>query len=362
MPVYKDKQRNTWYYAGAYIDVFGKSQSYKKRGFATKKEATATERLFLIDAKKTGGSNTTYEELFLRFIEYKKTRIKERSIYDYHQVGKKHLLPVFGKMKVTKITIPVIEKWQEELMKKGLKNQTTAGIQGLFASTMRFGVRMQLLPNNPMDYLDFVKDTNEANTKMQFWTLEQYQKFRSIITAFDDQLMFDVLYWTGMRFSEFQARTWEDLDFSEETLHIHTNYNTKNKLITKSTKNGEDRIIDLSEQLTLSLKEWKTECKKIDGFNSSCYIFGVFKPFPQKTLTNRKDAYILKHNEMYPDDPIPRIRIHDLRHSHVSYLANKGADSWDIAERLGHSKEMVEKRYSHMFPEKRRKMKKFLNG
>lgn len=42
-----------------------------------------------------------------------------------------------------------------------------------------------------------------------------------------------------------------------------------------------------------------------------------------------------------------------------TYLA--GADSWDIAVRLGHSKEMVETRYSHMFLEKKKKMKKLLN-
>jgi hypothetical protein len=39
-------------------------------------------------------------------------------------------------------------------------------------------------------------------------------------------------------------------------------------------------------------------------------------------------------------------------------VANHGADVWDIAERSGHSREMVENRYSHMFPEKRKKMKK----
>lgn len=79
----------------------------------------------------------------------------------------------------------------------------------------------------------------------------------------------------------------------------------------------------------------------------------------KQKIENAKNRYILKYNETN-EEQLPKIRLHDFRHSHVSYLANNGADSWDISERLGHSKDMVEKTYSHMFPEKRNKMKKLL--
>src|SRR5699024_12011297 len=48
-----------------------------------------------------------------------------------------------------------------------------------------------------------------------------------------------------------------------------------------------------------------------------------------------------------------RIRIHDLRHSHASYLINKGFDIQIISKRLGHSKtSMTYDVYGHLYPNK----------
>lgn len=69
---------------------------------------------------------------------------------------------------------------------------------------------------------------------------------------------------------------------------------------------------------------------------------------------------------MNPDNPLPKIRVHDFRHSHVSLLINNASkedlDSYIIAERLGHSKEMVEKVYGHLFPERRKKILNILEN
>ena len=47
------------------------------------------------------------------------------------------------------------------------------------------------------------------------------------------------------------------------------------------------------------------------------------------------------------------IRIHDLRHSHVSLLINMGFSALDIAERVGHEAIDITYRYAHLFPAKR---------
>ena len=50
---------------------------------------------------------------------------------------------------------------------------------------------------------------------------------------------------------------------------------------------------------------------------------------------------------------VKRIRIHDLRHSHVSLLINMGFSALDIAERVGHEAIDITYRYAHLFPAKR---------
>ena len=47
---------------------------------------------------------------------------------------------------------------------------------------------------------------------------------------------------------------------------------------------------------------------------------------------------------------VKRIRIHDLRHSHVSMLIDMGFSAVDIAERVGHESVKITYRYAHMFP------------
>lgn len=56
-----------------------------------------------------------------------------------------------------------------------------------------------------------------------------------------------------------------------------------------------------------------------------------------------------------------RIRVHDLRHSHVSMLIEMGFSAVDIANRVGHESVKVTYRYAHMFPNKDLMIAKKLN-
>jgi len=59
----------------------------------------------------------------------------------------------------------------------------------------------------------------------------------------------------------------------------------------------------------------------------------------------------------------PRIRVHDLRHSHASMLINLGVSPKAVADRLGHANEsMVMKIYGHLYPEKRNEIVNKLNN
>ena len=58
---------------------------------------------------------------------------------------------------------------------------------------------------------------------------------------------------------------------------------------------------------------------------------------------------------------VKRIRIHDLRHSHVSLLIEMGFSALAIADRLGHESIDVTYRYAHLFPSKQKDMADRLN-
>ena len=58
---------------------------------------------------------------------------------------------------------------------------------------------------------------------------------------------------------------------------------------------------------------------------------------------------------------IKRIRIHGLRHSHISLLIDMGFSAVAIADRVGHESEEITYTYAHMFPSKQTEMADKLN-
>ena len=51
-----------------------------------------------------------------------------------------------------------------------------------------------------------------------------------------------------------------------------------------------------------------------------------------------------------------RIRIHDLRHSHISLLIDMGFSAVAIADRVGHESIDITYQYAHLFPSKQTEM------
>ena len=53
---------------------------------------------------------------------------------------------------------------------------------------------------------------------------------------------------------------------------------------------------------------------------------------------------------------VKRIRIHDLRHSHISLLIDMGFSAVAIVDRVGHESIEITYRYAHLFPSKQKEM------
>lgn len=361
MPVYKDKSKNTWFVTVYYKDSFGNEHQHKKRGFKTKELAKRYEAAYLLSDKLTK-SQITFKQLADDFINYKFSRVKARSLKDFKYIIDKQLLPYFGEMKVNKINIPVIEDFQKELLKKDYSNNYTKLIQSMLNRLLNHAVRRLIIDKNPFDYLEFVRHKNKkTNSKLKYWTYEEYISFRAVIDNPDDLLFFDMLYYTGMRIGELQTRKWKDINWNTRDLYIHDNWDEKNHMLSEDTKNGTHRTIVLNKVLFDELKEKLARDENIDGFNDNCFIFGVYDVIYQQYFTRMKDKYIDLYNSQN-EIKLTRLTLHGFRHSHVSLLINNGIDSFTIAERLGHSKEMVERVYGHMFPSKRKAILNILDN
>ena len=92
------------------------------------------------------------------------------------------------------------------------------------------------------------------------------------------------------------------------------------------------------------LKERYQIMQKVYGFNDDFFIFSTYRPLGIKYIGVLFKKYALEVG-------LPPIRIHDLRHSHASFLINKSANIKQIASRLGDNDKTVLNVYTYFFLE-----------
>ncbi|MFR7846002.1 MAG: site-specific integrase, partial [Thomasclavelia spiroformis] len=126
--------------------------------------------------------------------------------------------------------------------------------------------------------------------------------------------------------------------FTKETIRINKSYQRiKGKdVITDPKTEKSNRIVQMPHFLAEEMQDY---IRRLYGIKRDCRIFQVSK----SGLHHEMDRGCKEQN-------IKRIRIHDLRHSHVSLLIEMGFSAVAIADRVGHESIKITYRYAHLFP------------
>ena len=103
-------------------------------------------------------------------------------------------------------------------------------------------------------------------------------------------------------------------------------------------------------------------------------VMPAHTPLIKVDATKALGADVVLHGEVYDDaynkakekdDGLPKIRIHDFRHSHASFLINNmagaGFSDFDIAKRLGDTVETLHNTYAHWFDTKDKSIVDMMN-
>ena len=352
MAVYKEKQSNTWRVIYRYTDWTGERKQTQKRGFKTKREAQAWEHEQL--NKVSSDLDMTFEGFVSRYAEDTKTRLKENTWASKEHIIRTKLLPYFGKLKMNNITAHQIITWQNELMKHANKSGEKyspvylRSIHSQLSAIFNHAAKYYGLRENPCKKAGCMG--KKKNRELQFWTKEEYLKFAEVMM--DKPLSFyafEMLYWCGIREGELLALTPADFDFEKRTVSITKSYQRLNgqDLITTPKTEKSNRVIQMPQFLVDEIQDY---LKQLYNIQSNDRMFTVTKSY----LYHEMDRGAKKAN-------IKRIRIHDLRHSHVSLLIDMGFSATAIADRVGHESIDITYNYAHLFPSRQLEMANKLN-
>ena len=181
---------------------------------------------------------------------------------------------------------------------------------------------------------------------LTFWTYDEYKRF---IETFEPTtrpyLMFEILFWTGCREGEMLALTKNDVDLDNGKIKITKTYfrHHKKDFITEPKTENSVRTIEIPNFLVKEIREYY---ESLYEYPDDLRLFPVVAEAVQHIMK----SHIKKAG-------VKKIRVHDLRHSHVAYLIHQGVEPLLIKERLGHKDiKMTLNIYGHLYPSDQKKI------
>ena len=335
MAVYKDEARGTWYFITRIEQADGSKKQIKRRGFKTEKAALLAEAK--LEAEGIVEEVVTFEFVAREYLNWYKKRRKESSYIKIRSIIDVHLIPHFKRKELRNIKQRDIIKFQDKLIESKMAASHIKKIHTTLSAVFNFAIKNEYTKENPAAIVGNV-DLKEIK-HVNYWTLEE---FKSFISYVDDPMyyaLFMTLYYSGMRKGELLALTWADLDFENNTINVDkTEYNRK----VTTTKTEASRRKILMPRIVMKLLQ-KIKLERNPKLNY--VVFGEIKDSISTTTLDRRFEKYVKNSG------VKKIRLHDFRHSHASYLINKGTIISVIAARLGHSDVATTlNTYSHLYP------------
>ena len=360
----KKADNGTYYFRAnlGYNPITGKQIQKYRSGFITKKEAkeeysklvlASTEEL---TTKKDGVSFQQFiEETYLPWY---KTQVKESTYLNRATTIKKHF-SYFYKMETDEIEPIHVQNWQLKLAKDFSPNYIRI-VQGMLSIAFDRAIVLGIAKKNPSRMIGNIKS---KKTKVDFWTLEEFQKVISLLCKKDYYehylfISFWLLFMTGMRIGEASALHWSDIDFETgllsitKTLYYRTM--TDYKFVEPKTQ-ASIRTIYIDSDTLNELKAWQSVQQQV---LPDCPLVLSYNGTPTSKTTLPRALEKLSNLA-----GVHRIKIHALRHSHASLLISMGENPLLIKERLGHEKiQTTLGTYGHLYPNTNLEVAKKLTG
>lgn len=295
-----------------------------------------------------------FMELWMK--NYVKYNCELTTIYGYNNIINNHITPYLGEIQLQKLQPAHIQNYYIYLMNnKQLSPNTVHKHHACIRKSLDFGLKQQYVYRNVADAVTLPKKKKfegKSYDKTQLRILLEEIKDTKI------ELPVYLAVFLGLRREEIVGLKWTKIDFGQRLVHI-SEVRTKagNREIIKEPKTEKSKrslyITDPLLEILLKHKEKQEEFRQLLGNEyidtGYVYVQDNGKPYRVNTITEQFKTFLQKHN-------LPKIRLHDLRHTFASILYDKGVDLKAISEALGHSDlGTTNKIYTHRFDKTHKK-------
>lgn len=284
--------------------------------------------------------------------------VTARSRADYRNQAKKHITPYLGSVTIEDLTAAKIKDWLQRLAATDSSDKSLANWHGLLSSAVNTAVQAGYRTDNPCRGIRLPRRTEHSAVEMTVLTQAEWATLdrelgRTLGGRY--QLFFRTLIGTGMRWGEATALRVSDisLDIVPASIRISraTRRDENNASYVGPTKTKRSRRqISLPAALAAQLHE------HVQGKRGDELVFtGLTGQVLHHSNIRRRVWAAAVAAAMDPRHGAAAVaqppRIHDLRHTHATWLLAAGLDLLTVQRRLGHeSITTTADRYGHSLP------------
>lgn len=339
---------------GGYDELTGKRIRIYKNVNCSKREARSIMHRMITEmeqGKLTQRSNKKVGEWMDEWLENYLPNIEETTRKGYKHKIKRYIRPYIGDILIKSLKTEHIQRMVNDMLDNGLSPKNIRDTFNNVNAAMKKAVKLQLIPYNPCEAVELPK---LKKYRAEVYSAEMIHKLLDIATGTDMYLPIFLLVMVGLRRGELLALRWKDIDFKNNMLKIRKNMvNGEKGSVIKSPKTESGvRDIYVGEDVIAVLRQAKLQYMNNAfsygvGFQNMGFVISKKDGSPMKpdSMTQKWERFLEKYD-------LPKIRLHDLRHSNATALIMAGVNPRVVQQRLGHSDVNITlNTYTHVLPE-----------
>ncbi|MCZ6944840.1 site-specific integrase [Bacillus mycoides] len=359
--VSKNKNTDKWDFVFAIKDpLTGKRKQIRRRGFATKREAN--EEMTLLKAEYLNDdflklSHMSYTVFMDQWFKERQNQLQKATFRANYTHYLNIIKPRLGHLKMKEITTMHLQHYINTLIEEGHYSRGTINLTFSFIRTsLKRAKTLKLIKDNPA--VDVVLP-RVSKSEMEVWAIDQVDYFlkeskkMKNVTRF--YISFSIALLAGMRQGEILGLRWKDVDLVNNLIYIRQTLSECGELKYGAKNITSIRTVHLPQILVKELEshkyfiEYEKE-KAGDKYTDLDLVLPSKYGKPLDSRSIRRSFYNVTEKL-----GLPRIRFHDLRHTHATLLIQQNVNVKLISERLGHADiGTTLNTYSHVLPDMQR--------
>lgn len=296
-------------------------------------------------------SQTTLTDHIKQWLELRNDiQLSTRTYYE--NVARAYINPYLGHRRLRELNPILLEQFLANLFAKNLSSCTVQSAYVTLKAALAKAVAWRLIPANPMDA---IKRLADARSKRNVWNQQQAKYFLEVIR--DERLyaLYLIVILSGLRRGELLGLRWQDVDLDKRRFTIrHTLIFINGKRHEKDGAKSEssERSFQISAEIVAALHERQAaycfeRVAAGEEWHEHDFVFGstIGTGLYESTLRRQ-------HEKLIARAKLPRLTMHELRHTYTSLALLRDLDIKKVSRRLGHSTVGITLDiYQHLYPE-----------